>query len=262
MKLEETNQFVRDLFNVELDTLIEAIKLSPNAQGYLIGAISELLLMKHLESKGYVLKRITEKWQGPKLLRHHGDFYTRKRDSKNWYVLESKGLKSNTEKWLNLNKKKSLKRFLRRWNKIAQLWELPYEIDEWCEKNFEKDLGQLKVKVLMTHFVSGKSKHREINTSRNDEFDYVAVDIFLRTGKHEFIFANPKDLLPSKGHPKHLQQNYVIDVLVAGKKDTVLIEHPWHWNLDEILDESREPIKEQEMQVDERGLRSWRELLR
>ena len=114
----------------------------------------------------------------------------------------------------------------------------------------------------MTHFVSGKSKHREINTSRNDEFDYVAVDNFLRTGKHEFLFASPKDLPPSENHPNHLKQNYVIDVLVDGKKETVSTQHPWHWELDEIWNESKNPIKEQEMQVDTRGLKSWRELLR
>lgn len=262
MKLEEINELIGDLFGVDLDPFIEAIKLSPNAQGYLMGAISEFLLMQYLESKGYVLKRITEKWEGPKLLRHHGDFYIRKKDSKNWYVLESKGLKSNTEKWLKLNNKRSLRRFLKKWNETAQIWKSPGEIDEWSERNFEEDLGNLKVKVLMTHFVSGKSKHREINTSRNDEFDYIAVDSFLRTNKHEFIFAKPKDLPPSRNHPNHLQQNYTIDVIVDGKKNTVSIQNPWHWDLDEIWDESKTPINEKEMQVDERGLKSWRELLR
>jgi hypothetical protein len=262
MDLKEINQLVEHIFNVDLSTLIEALKRSPNAQGYLIGAISEFLLQKNLESKGFVLKRITEKWQGPKLLRHHGDFYIRRKDSNNWYVLESKGLKSNAEKWLNLNKKNSLKHFLKKWNHQVRLWASDEEIDEWCEKNFEKDLERLKVKVLMTHFVSGKSKQRRINTSRNDEFDYVAVDLFLRTGKHEFIFANPKELPPSESDPNHLQQNYVIDVLIRGKKEDVSINHPWHKELEEIWDEERAPIKEKEMQVDERELRSWREILR
>lgn len=262
MKLEEINTFIRDLFGVDLDIFIEAVKLSPNAQGYLIGAISEFLLMKHLESKGYILKRITEKWEGPKLLRHHGDFYIRKKDSKNWYVLESKGLKSNTEKWLRLNDKMRLKRFLKKWNKTAKIWKSDDEINEWVEKNFEEDLGKLKAKVLMTHFVSGKSKHREINTSRNDEFDYVSVDLFLRTGKHEFIFAKPTDLPSARNHPTHLQQNYIIDVIVKGKKESLSIQHPWHWDLDEIWDENKEPINEKDMQVDERGMDSWRERLR
>ena len=236
--------------------------MSPAVQGYLIGAITEFLLKKDLESKGYELKRITEKWEGPKLLRHHGDFYIRKKGSNKWYVLESKGLKSNTEKWLKLDNLNSLKRFLKKWNKNSHLWKSDEEIDKWCEENFESDLGKLKVKVLMTHFVAGKSNHREINTSRNDEFDYIAVNLFLRTGKHEFVFARPTDLPPAKNHPNHLQQNYIIDVIVVGKKDEVIIKHPWHRELDEIWDENKEPVKEEEMQVNERGLRSWRELLR
>jgi len=262
MQLQEINQIIEHIFNIDLSTLIEALKRSPNAQGYLIGAISEFLLMKNLENKGYALKRITEKWHGPKLLRHHGDFYIRKKESDRWYVLESKGLKSNTEKWLKLNTQSGLKRFLQKWNKNANLWNSDKEVDEWCENNFENELENLKVKILMTHFVSGKSKQRKINTSRNDEFDYVAVDVFLRTGKHEFIFANPKDLPPSESNSNHLQQNYVIDVLVHGKKENVSISSPWHRELDEIWDENKEPIKEKDMQVDERELRSWREILR
>lgn len=262
MKLKEINQLIEHIFNVDLSTLIDALKRSPNAQGYLMGAISEFLLMKSLESREYILKRITEKWQGLKLLRHHGDFYIRRKDSNNWYVVESKGLKSNTEKWLQLNTKRRLKRFLKKWSESTEIWGSDEEIDEWCEKNFEEDLEKLKVKVLMTHFVAGKSKQRKINTSRNDEFDYVSVDLFLRTGKHEFIFANPKDLPPSQSDSNHLQQNYIIDILVEGKKENVSICHPWHRELHEIWDESKKPIREEDMQVDKRELRSWREILR
>jgi hypothetical protein len=262
MELKEINELIEQIFDVDLSTFFEALKRSPNAQGYNIGAISEYLLMKDLEGKRYELKRITEKWQGPKLLRHHGDYYIKRKESDKWYVLESKGLKSNTEKWVKLDTKEGLKRFLKKWNKTSGIWSSNKEIEDWCEGNFREKLEELKVKILMTHFVSGKSKHREINTSRKDEFDYIAVDIFLRTGEHRFIFADPRHLPTSKNHPNHLQQNYVIDVLVEGKKENVSIKPPWYKELKDIWDDSRTPIKEGEMQVDERELKSWREILR
>lgn len=42
---------------------------SPNAQGYISGSISELLLKNHLESLGYMVERIREKWEGSLRLR-------------------------------------------------------------------------------------------------------------------------------------------------------------------------------------------------
>ena len=47
--LEKIKKFVKELFNVNIETFFAAIKLSPNAQGYLSGAISELLLKEELE---------------------------------------------------------------------------------------------------------------------------------------------------------------------------------------------------------------------
>jgi hypothetical protein len=58
------------------------------------------------------VKRIREKWEGRKHPHHHGDFYIRKIDSSSWYVIESKGVKSNSEKWHKLYNYSNLKNFL------------------------------------------------------------------------------------------------------------------------------------------------------
>ena len=51
-------------FNVDLDTLVSAIKLSPSSQGYIQGALSEILLRRYLEENGYLVQRIKEKPAG------------------------------------------------------------------------------------------------------------------------------------------------------------------------------------------------------
>jgi len=71
------------LFGVDEQVVIEAILDSPNARGYIIGSISELLLRNTLLKEGFRVLRIKEKWEGPKI--HHGDFYISK-DEKNWFV--------------------------------------------------------------------------------------------------------------------------------------------------------------------------------
>ena len=60
------------LFGVDEEVVVEAILDSPNARGYIIGSISELLLRNALLNQGFKVLRIKEKWEGPKI--HHGDF--------------------------------------------------------------------------------------------------------------------------------------------------------------------------------------------
>lgn len=100
---EKITRFVKQVFKTTLEVFLEALKLSPNAQGYVSGSITELLLKKKMEKEyGFEVKRIREKWEGKKHRRHHGDFYFRKTGSSYWYVMESKGIKSNSEKWHRL----------------------------------------------------------------------------------------------------------------------------------------------------------------
>lgn len=102
--------FVTKTFKTTVEIFLEALKMSPNAQGYVSGSITELLLKKKLEDEGYEVKRIKEKWEGKKHPNHHGDFYFKSKN--NWFVLESKGVKSNSEKWHKLYNYNNLKNFL------------------------------------------------------------------------------------------------------------------------------------------------------
>ena len=109
---DRLTRFVRRVFKTSVEVFLEALQLSPNAQGYVLGSVSELLLKKELEGLGFEVLRIREKWEGRKHPRHHGDFYFRKQGSPHWFVLESKGVKSNSEKWHKLYNLPNLKRFL------------------------------------------------------------------------------------------------------------------------------------------------------
>ncbi len=108
---EKLTRFVEEVFKTTVEIFLEALQLSPNAQGYVSGSITELLLKKKLEDYGFEVKRIREKWEGRKHANHHGDFYFRRAEEGRWYVMESKGVKSNSEKWHKLYNYDSLKKF-------------------------------------------------------------------------------------------------------------------------------------------------------
>ena len=95
-------EFILNHFGVNEKTFLEALNSSPSAIGYISGAISEVCLKDYLESKNYEVIRIKEKPSGgnnAKNFEARGDFYIRKRNSgkDEWLVIESKGLKSNSE---------------------------------------------------------------------------------------------------------------------------------------------------------------------
>lgn len=136
---QKLEAFVSKTFKTTLEIFLEALKLSPNAQGYVSGSVTELLLKKKLEDAGYELKRIREKWEGRKHSRHHGDFYFRKNAQSPWYVLESKGVKSNTEDWNKLYNYPRLKKMLFDYHEmihwINQNKEIERQIDNWIDEN-------------------------------------------------------------------------------------------------------------------------------
>lgn len=135
---QELEKFIKDVFKTTVDIFLKALKLSPNAQGYVSGSITELLLKQHIENLGYEVKRIREKWEGKKHPNHHGDFYFKKSNEK-WFVLESKGVKSNSEKWHKLYNQDNLKKFLfNHSDKIIWINEnedIEPQIDEWINEN-------------------------------------------------------------------------------------------------------------------------------
>lgn len=139
---DRLTRFVREVFKTNLEIFLEALKLSPNAQGYVSGSITELLLKQKLEREyGFEVKRIREKWEGRKHPNHHGDLYFRKPDGC-WYVMESKGVKSNSEKWHKLYNYEGLKKFLLlHADKIAWVnQQAPVEpqIVEWIHTHLSK----------------------------------------------------------------------------------------------------------------------------
>lgn len=136
--LTKLTNFVQRVFKTNLEIFLEALRLSPNAQGYVSGSISELLLKKELENNyALIVKRIREKWEGKKHPNHHGDFYFKSGD--NWFVLESKGVKSNSEKWHKLYNFNNLKNFLYNHNEkinwIDPKTEVEPQIINWITTN-------------------------------------------------------------------------------------------------------------------------------
>ena len=311
--LEKIKKFIRETFNVNIETFLAAIKLSPNAQWYLSGAISELLLKEKL-GNDYDILRIKEKWGGKKHPKHRGDFYIRKKGNQSWFVLESKGVKSNSEKWHKLYNYNNLKSFLLKnsekipWLKKDKSSE-EEQIEYWTKKNTPKFFNEYKnnlytfdeikkykfpsletekskaisrlknltneqidelirerldylmerIKVLETHFVSGTSGagERTQATPRNDEFNLIAIDLYLRTGEHNFIFANPKELDPSESDPNHLKQNYIIGFIFPREQEDkrIFIDEKWYKTFKEAfktLNEMNSANKE-DMQIDYRS---------
>lgn len=310
--LEKLTRFVQRVFKTSLEIFLEALKLSPNAQGYVSGSISELLLKKKIEAEyGLEVKRIREKWEGRKHPRHRGDFYIRKPDSPYWYVLESKGVKSNSEKWHRLYNFKTLKQFL-----VTHAEKIPWlnhrrdverQVTEWIYTNLAKfrhayssalyeyeevqkyktkretdkaraiialrdytreqidemikerlDYVLSRLKVLETHFVSGRSgaSERTQATPRKDEFNVVAIDIVLRYPEHKFLFANPQNLESSGDDPNHLQQNYVMGFVFADEQGntTLSITDDWYEDFNDVYEmiDTEDGVNEEDMQIDNR----------
>lgn len=311
---DRLTNFVQRVFKTNLEIFLEALKHSPNAQGYVSGSITELLLKKKLEEEyGFEVKRIREKWEGRKHPNHHGDFYFRKPESNLWYVMESKGVKSNSEKWHKLYNFDNLKKFLiTHSDKISWVdgngnieeqiseWiyrELPkfqnefsttiYEYEEVQNYNsqretaksraiaelrnlsrdeinaiFESRLNYImsKVRVLETHFVSGKSasSDRTQATPRKDEFNAISIDIFLRYSEHKFLFANPQHLESSGDDENHLQQNYIMGFIFSDENGNSIlsITDDWYENLNDVYAtlKKKDSVREDEMQIDNRYL--------
>jgi len=160
---QRLEEFVKKTFRTTLEIFLEALKLSPNAQGYVNGSVTELLLKQHIESLGYEVKRIREKWEGRKHPNHHGDFYFRKQGTTEWYVLESKGVKSNSEKWHKLYNYENLKKFL----------YSHYEKLNWIDKT--KDVEQQINDWIGIHLPKYRQEYRD------NLYDYEEIQKYCKT---------------------------------------------------------------------------------
>lgn len=168
---EKITGFVERVFKTSLEIFLEALKLSPNAQGYVSGSITELLLKKKLEEEyGFEIKRIREKWEGKKHPHHHGDYYFRKHDSPYWFVIESKGVKSNSEKWHRLYNFENLKNFL-----ITHADKIPWinrggnveqQVTEWVYNNLLKFQDEYSYNLYEYEEVQKYKHKRETEKAR------------------------------------------------------------------------------------------------
>ncbi|MFN0204445.1 MAG: hypothetical protein ACKVTZ_23200 [Bacteroidia bacterium] len=166
MIFQRLEQFVKDVFKTTVEVFFDALRLSPNAQGYVSGSITELLLKQYLQKQGFEVKRIREKWEGKKHSNHHGDFYFRKPKGK-WFVLESKGVKSNSEKWHKLYNYEKLVRFLFDHNEkiswINPSKSIENQIVNWVEKNLPKFANEYAQPIytyeeIQDHLTSGSTR--------------------------------------------------------------------------------------------------------
>ena len=58
--MESTNDYIKRRFGVDEQKFIEVMKMSPGAEGYIHGSLSELLFKDYIESIGYEAYRIKE----------------------------------------------------------------------------------------------------------------------------------------------------------------------------------------------------------
>lgn len=311
------DDFAQNRFGIDGATLLEIMKNSHGAEGYLFGAIGEQLFKQYAEDKGYEVFRIKEKPDGGYDAKNddaRGDFYIRKKGNKKdeWFVVECKSVKSNAEKRANLTKRSSCLTMLEKhsikrkehiksiyksglsaynrakeiWDAkhkrqhfpkfrwlitnpgpgipdLSKLWNSKVEIENWL-KSFddilfsEEAYWDLKapIRLIQTHMPSTRIDEMGIKSTGPlvSEFNILCLDLFLRTGKHEFVFVNSQDLNHQAKSPNHLQQNYTIDILTAKDdfKRHKLLE-PWYDDLDTCIKKSKpKPRKLDKSQLDYR----------
>ena len=161
-------------------------------------------------------------------------------------------LKSKT-KWEMKNKNKKFPNFT--WNKdfpglanydLNNLWDSEEDLKNWL-KSLPKELfepknfyyGKGAISLIMTHMPSsriGKITNIKSTGPLKYEFGILVLDLFFRTGKHEFIFASSHDLNHQAKSPEHLPQNYTVDIMPYGLKQEPTINFPWYKTIDDALD--------------------------
>lgn len=132
---------------------------------------------------------------------------------------------------------------------LRGLWNSKNEIEEWVNSFGDEcftgeafhDL-KAPIRLIQTHMPSTRVDELGIKSTGPlvTEFNILCMDIFIRTGKHEFVFVNSQSLNPQSAAPNHLQQNYNIDVLVA--KDGFkrhATQRPWYDDIEQLIRETK-----------------------
>lgn len=309
---KEDEEWMKSKFNVDVDIIIQALKLSPSAQGYIHGALSEILLIEYLKNNDYNVQRIKEKPAGgydEKRIGYKGDFIINKNNSSKYFVVECKGLKTNSEfriaktsnnnhiksltreqafsilkSFIDIDKKSIYEKGLNTYLKNKSIWEEANKGKKFPKFNWSKEhpgpnnadltkyftnTNELKefvenadiellsevsfrnntglFKILQTHEPSNRTDN-ETNIHQAaplaSDFSIMAVDLFQRTNKHQFVFMNPDCISHSPTSPNHLYQNYIIDVIIPGIKDELCISHPWYENIDDCIKHTNPKVVE------------------
>jgi len=249
---------------------------------------------------------------------YKGDFLIKKKGDNKYYVVECKGLKTNSEfrsgdtdendhqkriskeqafntlkKYVTIDKnsiyQKGYSRYLRtkknwefenpgktfpnfRWNvnnpgpdnaDLSSYFSSVNELKEFIENSDSERLSEKAFrtknalyKILQTHEPSDRTDDDtgiKQAAPLVSDFSMMAVDLFQRTGKHEFVFMNPNCISHSPTSPNHLYQNYIIDVIIPGVKDELNIKHPWYDNIDECIKQTNPKTVEYDItQIDYR----------
>ncbi len=183
------------------------------------------------------------------------------------------GLNSYTkaqQSWNERNPGKKYPAF--RWSKsnpgsgipdLSGLWKSTAEIQKWLDsfpnsKFSEESYWNLSapIRIIQTHMPSTRIDELGIKSTGPlvTEFNILCLDLFIRTGKHEFVFVNSQNLNHQAKAPNHLQQNYTIDILTAKdnyKRHKLL--KPWYDDLSDCINETKpKPRKIDTTQLDNR----------
>ena len=146
---------------------------------------------------------------------------------------------------------------------LRGIWRDEYEITDWInsfpdEYFTSSAFYDLKapIRLIQTHMPSTRIDELGIKSTGPLvlEFNILCIDLFLRTGEHELVFANSKDLNHQAAAPNHLQQNYNIDILIEkdGYKRHATLK-PWYDDIDKLIqdtDPTSRPLDE--TQLDQR----------
>ncbi len=172
------------------------------------------------------------------------------------YLSGQKGYNRKHNTWIKNNPNKNFPEF--RWSKnnpgpgvpdLRKLWNSEKEIKDWInafpEERFTVEaFRHLKspIRLIQTHMPSTRTDKLGIKSTGPlvSDFNILCLDMFIRTGKHELIFANSQFLNHQAGSPNHLQQNYNIDILVEKdgfRRHTTL--KPWYDDLDQLISETK-----------------------
>lgn len=293
--------YIENKFGIDDNKFLEVLKMSPGAEGYLHGSISELLFKDFMTEIRFEVLRIKEKPEGgynAKSDDARGDFYIRKIQNQivdEWYVVENKGIKTNTEKHLfTLDTKdklynhlstlafpkedvlektynKGLKSYTTKkieweiknvgkefptfnWDKktpgartfnLIGYWNTKEQLRNWVDSLKDEALKtesylnlEGPIRMIATHAPSNRiAPFTKIKQAAPliTEFNIMCVDLFQRTGEHKFVFMNPLTISHSPTSPEHLYQNYHIDYIIPGIKDSLRISHPWYENIEDCI---------------------------